>query len=218
MKQQQSPEKYITTRARTLPIYKCFVNSNWEESKMANVLVMRKHVNGNITMGMYLVDLFCLGVKDCDFTFNVPEAEVMERFDNLPFEEIEYALAHNIIFAGHDFAQEFHINPYKDFQVCKFILEEDNDNIPLIEIATGDANGNPVLMTDKGYTYKPIIEKLAKYAGEGNYHIAIHSSSGDEDWNDEDWEVEDEDDEENDDDTEDADWEEVDKNDGKTNK
>src|SRR5438067_1724693 len=114
MKQQQlSPEKYIQTRARSLPIYKCLVNSEWVDSKMASVIVMRKHTNGNVTVGFYLVDLYCLGIKDTFYFFNEPEEYVTERLNAMPdfFEEIDYNLAHNIIYAGHDFAAEFDIEP-----------------------------------------------------------------------------------------------------------
>src|SRR5438309_465578 len=68
-----SPKKYIQTRARTLPIYKCFVNKDWRAIDIANVFVMRQHVNGHITAGVYLVDLLCLGIKDTFFFFNEEE-------------------------------------------------------------------------------------------------------------------------------------------------
>jgi hypothetical protein len=45
---QLSPENYIRTKARTLPIYKCLVTPNWQDMGMANVIVMRKHVNGKL--------------------------------------------------------------------------------------------------------------------------------------------------------------------------
>jgi len=32
-----SPENYIKTKARSLPIYECIVNADWEESKTAMV-------------------------------------------------------------------------------------------------------------------------------------------------------------------------------------
>ncbi|MDQ3291320.1 MAG: hypothetical protein M3Q05_08530, partial [Bacteroidota bacterium] len=50
-------------RARSLPIYKCLVNEGWAESALAQVIVLRKHVNGHLTAGIYLVDLLCTGVK-----------------------------------------------------------------------------------------------------------------------------------------------------------
>jgi len=37
-----SPRKYFETRLRQLPIISCFVNEDWKEEKMANVMVLRR--------------------------------------------------------------------------------------------------------------------------------------------------------------------------------
>jgi hypothetical protein len=172
--QQLSPEKYITTRARTLPIHKCLVNEGWETSKMAQVIVMRRHVTGNVTIGMYLVDLLCLGIKDTHYYFNILPSEFEERIEDGPeFMEISYDLAHNIVYAGHDFAMEFEIKPCAEFTVTQYILEEDNNNIPLIDISTGDEEGMPHLMAEPGGNYHDALAKLRQHAGEGNYHYTI---------------------------------------------
>lgn len=182
--QQLSPEKYITTKARTLPIHKCYINSDWQEEKMASVVVMRRHVNGKITAGLYLVDLLCLGVKDTYYAFNIAEEDAEERFVEALFEvqEVSYNLAHNIVYAGVDFALEFDIKPHKDFSITRFILEEDTDKIPVIEILVGDEDGNPSLIVDRSYNYRPALQKLKQHAGEGNYTFIIKDDFEDDDF------------------------------------
>ncbi|TKK64922.1 hypothetical protein FC093_21340 [Ilyomonas limi] len=190
---QLSPKKYIETRARTLPIYKCFVTKGWKEAGEADVIVMRSHVNGNVTAGFYLVDLMCLGVKDTFYFFNEPEAEIYKRLpteiDEM-FDEVEYALAHNIIYAGHDFALEYGIDPAKEFAVTRFILEEDNDNIPIIDIPVGDEDGLPHLIVHHPGEHSNALARLIKNAGEGNYRYTI-SGLTDDDFDDNDEEYED---------------------------
>ena len=189
-----SPKKYIETRVRNLPIYKCFVNSGWEEAGMANVIVTRKHVNGNVTAGIYLIDLLCLGVKDTMFKFNESEESLMDSLPDLKeyLTEVEYPLAHNIIYAGHDFALEYDINPHPDFKTTRFILEEDNDDIPIIDIAVGDEDGLPSLILQPGqsFKYRHILDKLEKKLGKGNFNFYEEEE---EDFDEED-ELEDEDD------------------------
>ena len=170
MKQQfLSAEKYIQTKARSLPVYKCYITEDWEEAQIASVLVMRKHTNGNITAGFYLVDLLCLGIKDSFYFFNETEEEINERIE--PFAtmlvETDYNTAHNIVYAGHDFAMDFDILPHKNFAVSKFILEEDDDHIPLIEIPVGNEEGKPHLMVNESYPYAAVLNKLKLHAGEG---------------------------------------------------
>ena len=189
-KQQLSPEKYIQTRARSLPIYKCFVSKDWQEFGMSNVIVMRRHVNGNVTAGLFLVDLFCLGIKDTFYLFNEPEEEIFERvnIDTAYLQEADYNLAHNIIYAGHDFALEFDIQPHKNFTITKFILEEDNEAIPVIDIPVGDEDGNPYLIVDSSYNYGPVLEKLKQHAGEGNYTFTINDKEYDDEEEEEEYE------------------------------
>lgn len=177
--QMLSPENYIRQKARTLSIYECRVNVGWNESKMATVLVARKHTNGNITVGIYLVDLACLGVKDTFWHFNIPLPEYREIMNHLMemdegTEKIDYVLAHNIVYAGIEFAGEYEFKPHKDFtSVTRFILEEDNKNVPLIEIECG-INGLPSYMQgplDNDVKARQVIAQLERVAGKGNYYL-----------------------------------------------
>jgi hypothetical protein len=180
--QQVSPENYMRTRARTLPIDACYINVDWKIGKLATVVVLRRHVNGNITSGVYMVDLLCLGIKDTLYSFNQPRNDLEETLglaDNKLWQRIDYDLAHNIIYAGHDFAMEYHIEPHKNFAVTKYILEEDDDKVPVIEVETGDEEGRPHLMVMPTDSYGQSLAKLRKYAGEGNYTFTIKDETTD---------------------------------------
>ncbi|MBN2166185.1 MAG: hypothetical protein JW717_07915 [Marinilabiliaceae bacterium] len=144
-----SPQKYIRENARKLPVYECLINSNWKESKMCTVFIAREHKQGNITVGLYLVDLLCAGIKDTHYQQNITKSKYNDLISgnnlNDAFSKIDYTLAHNIIYAGHDFAVDLNIPQHKDFnKVTQFILDEDNDDIELIDIECGE-NGIPVI-------------------------------------------------------------------------
>ncbi len=147
--QQLSPENYIRQKARSLPILECWVNEDWNHKKMANITIARKHSNGNISSASFLVDLYCTGVKDTGFQFNISHLEYDEYLDEMhsayEFIKIDYKLAHNIIFAGYEFALDLDLKPHKDFsKTTMYFLEEDNDNVDLIDIECGQ-NGKPVI-------------------------------------------------------------------------
>ena len=146
-------EAQIRTRARNLPIHQCYINKDWEKSQMANIIITRKHTNGNITMGNYLVDLRLLGVKDCMYRFNESPLRLDEMLkrDSEMLEECDYALVHNIIYAGFEFAEDYGFAPHKNFKTAQYILEEDVDDIPMMEIPLGD-EGIPVLEVRYGET------------------------------------------------------------------
>ncbi len=138
--QQLSPQQYIRTRARKLPIGNCYINSEWKESGMANIIVTRKHTNGNYTFGFYLVDLFAFGTKDTFYNFNVGEdviKDLLARGQDQDIIQIDYTLAHNIIYGANAFAEDHDFKLHRDFNLTQYILEEDNEDIDLIEIEFG---------------------------------------------------------------------------------
>lgn len=143
---QLSPENYIKTKARTLPIDKCYINANWKETGMANIAVERRHTNGNFTFGIYLVDIYALGTKNTFWNFNTP-ISIYEKLKNGPeTEEIDYILAHNIIYGGNEYAEDNGYKIHKDFEkLTKYILEVDDEKIPFIDIEFGK-DGKPLVI------------------------------------------------------------------------
>ena len=180
MAKELSPKKYIEVNARKLPIYKCLINKDWETVKMAQVIIMRKHINENVTVGIYLVDLACLGIKDTFFYFNENVNKVEDKLDtkNGYFISIDYNLAHNIVYAGHDYALDYDINPHPDFSFTKYILEEDDDAIPLIDLKVGGPDGKPHLILQPGQSakYKHVYNKLVKNLGKDNFYYTMDAN------------------------------------------
>ena len=121
-----SPKVYLAKgMARKLPIYKCWVTENWEKVKKINLIVSRQHVNGNFTVGFFLVDLLCMGLKDTFFRINMFPAEFsmfMERLSNeeAKIEPCSYELAHNIIYEGIEYAAGLGIDPIAEFAVSHY--------------------------------------------------------------------------------------------------
>ena len=175
-------KQFFINQVGKLPIHKCYVNEFYEDAGLANVFICRKHVTGKITIGIFLIDLMCLGVKDVHFIFNEAEEDVLERiFGDGVIKEIDYNLAHNIVYAGYEYALELGINAHKDFSFVKYILEPDDDKIPLIDVKTGDKDGKPHLIVDNLLNYSHVIKMLIKTQGEGNFQIGIYANDKDED-------------------------------------
>lgn len=178
--QMLSPENYIRKKARSLPIFECLVAADWEEHGLPTVVIARKHTNGNITACTYMVDLKCLGVKDTSYLFNVSMTEYRDFIDyineNIELMKVDYALAHNIVLAGVEYADELGFRPFKDYEsVTKFMLEEDTDEIELIEIECG-RNGKPFYMKGPNEDMAKanrIIAQLEKTVGFGNFDYVL---------------------------------------------
>ena len=170
-----SPEGYIRKKARSLPIHECLINTEWDESGMAQIIIARKHVNENVTLGLFLVDLYCLGVKDTFYQFNISTIEYEELksryLEGLETEECDYTLAHNIIYGAVAFAEDFGFQPHKDFnRTTQYILEEDNLDVELVDIEFG-LNGKPCAVSSPHTDISPVVSQLEKTAGPGNYDV-----------------------------------------------
>jgi hypothetical protein len=142
-----SPKKYIQRKAKTLPLGKCYINKDWKESGMANIVVTRKHRDGYTTFAVYLVDLYALGTKDCFFHIHVSKYDFRDFLLQISAEEaieVKYVLVHNIIYGANAYAEENGLKLHPDFKHAEHILMEDTDDIPLIEIEFGKG-GKPLL-------------------------------------------------------------------------
>lgn len=130
-----SPYRFMRKKARTLPIGKCYIAPpDWQESGMAHVIVTRMRPSGNLVMASFLVDTFCLGVKDAGYHENMTPSDFEEYLNNyrkgMGLEEISYNEAHNIIYGAMAFAEEGGIKPAKEFDHAGYILEEDTGTAP----------------------------------------------------------------------------------------
>ena len=179
-----SPENYIRQKARTLPIAECFITPDWQDCGECNILVSRQHVNGNYTLGFYLIDAFCLGVKDAGYRFNIDKYEYQELKEHFG-EQVEpttYNEAHNIIFGALEYAEELGFKPHRDFGLARYILEQDTDDIPLIEYEFGK-DGKPMLIVNTRAEANRYLPTLQKAVGD-DYTLLIREE--DEDFDDED--------------------------------
>jgi hypothetical protein len=180
-----SPENYIRNRVRNIPIGNCYINKEWDEAGMANIIITREHTNGNKTVGLYLVDIFCLGVKDTHYLFNIPDSEleeIIEQIDGSGDSEMikeKYSLLHNIIYGGIEYAKEFGFKTHKDFNLTKYILEEDDDHIEFIDVEFG-LDGKPAVFMGKEQHPSNIISQLERIVGKDNFTIMYEDEDPDD--------------------------------------
>ena len=158
-----SPENYIRQKARNLPIVECFITPNWKDCGECNIIVTRQHVSGNYTLGIYLIDVYCLGVKNAGYRYNINEIEYDEIKERFPgnAESINYNEVHNIIYGALAYAEDLGFKPHKDFGVAQYILEEDTDEIPQVDYEFG-CDGKPHLIVNTRAElnrYLPILKK-----------------------------------------------------------
>ena len=129
-----SPKKFLEEKANKLPVYKCYITSNWETEGECHIIVARQRGNGNLCVGNFFVDTWCMGVKDSFGDVNMTIGNFEEMLQHTyEMVEIDYPTVHNLIYGAVEFAGEAGIEPYKDYWTWKGVLDEDTDDVPFIE-------------------------------------------------------------------------------------
>lgn len=165
-----SPEKLIIERGRRLAIHECYMEKqNILEYGEGSVIVARSHKGGKYTIAVFLLDTYCLGIKDTFYRVLLEEHEYNGLIDQYKtyctLEKIEYTEAHNWIFGALEFAYDAGIKPHKDFAVTQYLLEDDEDeSIPIIEYGFGK-NGKHFLVAHSKAEADLYIPVLRQHLG-----------------------------------------------------
>lgn len=106
--------------------HEAYIEKNWERLGLAQLLVARIQDDGDTDFAMFLVDLFCLGVKDAYFEAGVAESAlrefVEERLPGDCRERIHPACAKKMIERAVDYAQSLGFAPHRDFRKGRKVL------------------------------------------------------------------------------------------------
>ena len=176
-----SDEQFVRQKARSLPVEACYISSDMQKYGEGHITIVRRHPNDKFTVGLFLVDIFCLGVKDSFCRVRLDKfdyEELMERMKNERPKEISYEEAHNWIYGAIAFAEEAGIAPDKSFNLSQYMLEEDTEDIPLIEYEFGK-DGKHYLMAMNKLELSKYLPTLRKNLGD-NFHFAVPEEEYDE--------------------------------------
>jgi len=193
-----SPLRYIR-QARSYPIEGCWVQQDWDEGGLAVVVIARRQPNGNLVFGNYLVDYYCLGLKDTYFNADISRGEfqndampTMYRAAGKPI-KISPDLAHEVIYGGIEYAKQFGFRPHRDFAQSQSILDPPDAHPRTGKVEFGK-DGKPFFISGPHDNVDAIMRQLERTAGAGNYDFLtqIGEPSPDE-WKDDEWEVDEED-------------------------
>jgi len=107
------------------PVHECWITSSIYEEGMGHVVVSRMLTNGNIAFGGFLLDIYCLGVKDCFLSIK-PKFEYdgfRAKYESMyKLENIHQTCAFKLVDGAVDYARSLGFKPHKDFKNNKLIF------------------------------------------------------------------------------------------------
>lgn len=165
--------KQVISNARSYPVYHCLLLDNWRTSGMTHVILTREQPEGHLIFVDILVDLLCLGVKDCFLKANMPRSkyhsEFLARTEELGrLIDTPLDLAHAIVYGAVDYARSLGFEPHPDYQRCQMLLEprEAFDELPEVEFGI---EGKPRYVSGPYDDIDFVLETLRDNVGEGNF-------------------------------------------------
>ncbi len=182
-----SPEKYIKQAARKLPVKKTLISENIFESGLGQVFIVREKPNGDLVVGIYMVDVFACGVKDS--IFNITDEQelnsIIDRVNESGDKLIEFDSNYtfNLIYGAVEYAEDCGIEPHNSFNLTSYILD-DIDDIEYVDIEFGK-DGHPLYIQGMHDNSARILAAMDKKIGPGNYDFITEADMFDDGFNEE---------------------------------
>jgi hypothetical protein len=206
--QQQQQMAYDANRiaiAARYPIHQCIANVTMSAGGMGTVIVSRLAPNGDIVMGMFLLDTFCLGVKNAFARVLLPsEYDVMvgEVGSQELLQAVTPSYARKLVESAVAYAATLGFKPDPDYHTAKQLFG-DIDPSECTDVFTFGKMGKPFYVAgplDSPLKRRQIIATLEKHVGVGNFDVL--APPADFNWDDDDLDAFDDDDFDFDDDDE----------------
>lgn len=166
---------YKLEHAREYPILGCWIMQDWQEHGITPVVVVRQMDENRGIYGVFLVDIFCQGVKDAlwkiDISLKQIERDMPRLCSGNPL-SCETSLAHEIIYGAVQYARKYGFEPHLDFTKASLILDPPETYPPSHQVNFGK-DGKPFFVAGPYDNSQAIYNKLMHTAGEGNFNYLL---------------------------------------------
>ncbi len=171
--------KSVLRLARMFPLYECWINADWQKDNLGliEVVLSRQQPDGDICFGTYLIDKYCLGLKNTFARVGIPRASYHELVPSGIFHGMKpvtcpIELAHQMIYASIEYAAQFGFEPEKDYELTQYLLAPRGELAESYDLTFG-RNGKPFFIAGPHDNAQRIIKQLEKTAGLGNFDFMM---------------------------------------------
>lgn len=167
----------IATAANS-PIHEALVPARLFELGMGNLVFSRSLPDGRITLGVFLLDVFCLGVKNA-FVATVARDEYAQRLRSWStvesFQPMPPACFRKLVEGGIAYAHDLGFSPHEDYAVVSQIFGEVESTACPTCFKYGH-DGKPFYICGPHETatqVQAILEQLQRRLGTGNFDYLV---------------------------------------------
>jgi hypothetical protein len=166
--------------AANAPIHECIVPSNLFEAGIGNIIVSRQLPHGQLAVAFFLLDVFCLGVKDAFFqVMSVPEyTHKLQSQAEFGSQQVEPAYARKLVEDAVAYARSIGLSPHADYRSTQQIFGDIDIEDCTASFEFGK-DGKPFYVSgphDSESKSKRIVNTLAKTCGPDvfDYIVALN--------------------------------------------
>jgi hypothetical protein len=184
-------------RASDYPILNCWIGADIEDNGIGWVVLSRALPSGSVAVANFLVDSYCLGVKDI-FAEIMPRSDYEDKYlqnmrGRMPFREAAPAEARKLVEEAVAYARSIGFSPHADYPKALLLFGNVNAADSDARFQFGQ-DGKPFFISgpnDSQVRCRQILAILDKTCGPGQYdfllnvvgpHSALLGPEGDEDF------------------------------------
>ena len=180
-----SGQMLAVSQGKILGAYRCDAHPTMQDNGIIPVLLVRQGPRGLVGLAMFLVDFWCLGVKDCLHKMDGPASmnDFIESIDERHgLTEIEPSSARAMVELAVGFADTLGLAPHADYRVSKLIWGDipQGELPPDIEFGR---NGKPYYFSgpfEDFHRQQEILNTLTNSVGPGNFDFVAVGSLADD--------------------------------------
>jgi hypothetical protein len=170
-------------RAAEAPILHATVQTVLWDEGMGQVLVSRELDSGNVAFAVFLVDAYCLGVKDALYGIGSRahyDFKLVSKITKHPVQHITPPCARNLVEGAVAYAMDLGFPPHSDYHVAQLIFGDIDASACSRRFEYGK-DGKPLFVAgpyDSPARCAQIARTLANRCGADGYHFILPGGLG----------------------------------------
>lgn len=168
-------------------VYECLVPSGLFETGLGTLIVTRRPPSGEIAISAFVVDVFCLGVKNAFFKLaseqdyhNTIKPRLVAPHEGQHFENSHPSCARKIIEGAVGYAGALGFSYHRDYKNARDIFGDIDPSACPVKYDFG-REGKPMYIRgphESSSQARKIVAQLDRRCGEGNYHYLVSLGDG----------------------------------------
>jgi hypothetical protein len=166
-------------RESKAPILHCVATSNVTTGGLGEVLVSRRLSHGNVAFVVFLLDVYCLGVKDVIVNI-FPEAHYRKTvYEKLAAQytliKMQPECARKLVEGAVRYALDLGLPPHADYRIARHIFGDISAEACTVEFSYGK-DGKPLFIAgpyDDAAKCRRILRLMEKHCGPGGSHYMV---------------------------------------------